>query len=270
MTMSGERVEDVRRIAIEHHHDVASEFVSFYETMARDRFANAFAYGRHKVDVVLERELSRLPKGAKILDVGCGTGEYLKRFASMGLDPSGVEPAKAMREAARASNPGVRVEDGVATELPFADASFDVVMAIEVHRYLHRDDIRLSLAEMLRVVRPGGLVFTTLVNRFALDGFYLLQRLRARKKGIEYDRKNPHCEFFTPAEAEEELRRAGFVNVRSEARLFAPIRIAYKANEAFGARIAARIEKLDDGLHEHMSFVKPFAGHLIAMGQRRP
>jgi SAM-dependent methyltransferase len=263
-----ERVEDVRQVAIDHHHDSVRAFEKIYETMDRDRFATAFTYGRHKIDLILDRELGALPPGSEILDVGCGTGAYLKRFERMGLAPTGLEPAPAMLEVARRANPSLRIEQGVATALPFADGSFDVVTAIEVHRYLHRADIRKSFAEMIRVLRPGGLFFTTLVNRYALDGFYLLQRMRQRRRGVEYDRTNPHCEFFTPKEAEEELRLAGATDVRTEARLFAPMRLVYKADEGLAARLAARIEKIDDRAHERVSWAKPFAGHLIAMGRR--
>jgi len=265
---SDERVEEVRHVAIDHHHDVVSVFETLYEQMDRDRFSNAFTYGRHKIDVVLDRELSRLPAGSRVLDVGCGTGVYLRRFAKLGFIPAGLEPAAGMLEVCRRNNPSVDIVQGVATALPFPDASFDAVTAIEVHRYLHLDDIRKSLKEALRVLRPGGIVVTTLVNRYALDGFYVMQHLRARKKGIDFDRKNPHCEFFTPHEAEDELRRAGATAVRTEARLFAPVRLAYKVDEPLAARIAARIEKLDDRVHEVLSWTKPFAGHLIAIGER--
>ena len=67
-------------------------FEESYEAMERDRFANAFTYGRYKVDVVLDRELNRLAKGSRVLDVGCGTGAYLQRFAKMGFAPAGSAP----------------------------------------------------------------------------------------------------------------------------------------------------------------------------------
>lgn len=260
--------DDVRKAAIDHHHDQVGVFESHYVQMERDRFANAFAYGRHKVDLVLDRELSALPRGATVLDAGCGTGVYLQRFARLGLVPVGLEPAEGMIAAARRDNPGVRIEHGVITDLPFADASFDAVTAIEVLRYLHRADIQTAYAELLRVLKPGGLLFVTLVNRFALDGFYLLQRLRQRSRGVDFDRKNPHCEFYTPAEAEAELRAAGAVEVRTVGRLLAPLRFAYKANERLGGRLAARLERLDDGLHERFPAVRGFAGHLIAIARK--
>ncbi len=260
--------EDVRRAAIDHHHDVASIFEDHYRTMERDRFSTAFTYGRYKVDVVLDRELDRLPRGAKVLDIGCGTGPYLRRFAAKGLVPFGVEPAEGMLAVARRDNPGTRVEQGVATSLPFEDESFDGVTCIEVLRYLHDDDVQRSISEILRVLKPGGFFFVTLVNRLALDGFYVLQRLRQRKKGVEFDRRNPHCEFTTPRETEEALVRSGAVNVRTIGRLFAPMRIAYKAHPGLASRIAARIESLEDHAHEALPWTKPFAGHLIAIGER--
>lgn len=261
------RVEDVRNVAIDHHHDVVGVFEDFYRTMERDRFANAFAYGRHKVDLVLGDELARLPKGSTVLDVGCGTGVYLRRYRELGLVPLGLEPAQGMLEVARRENPDTRIEQGVATSLPFEDASADAITAIEVLRYLHPEDIERAISEMLRVLRPGGFFFLTLVNRWALDGFWLFQRLRQARKGALFDRKNPHCEFTTPAEIEATMRRLGAVSTRTAGRLFAPIRIAYKAHPLLGSRLAATLEQLDDRLHD-APWTKPFAGHLIAIGER--
>ena len=47
----------VRTVAVEHHHAEAKRFVDWYEEMAKSRFANAFAYGRHKIDVLLDETL---------------------------------------------------------------------------------------------------------------------------------------------------------------------------------------------------------------------
>ena len=262
------QAEQVRRAAIDHHHDVVGVFEDYYRTMEQDRFTTAFAYGRYKVDELLDRELSRLPRGAHVLDVGCGTGIYLQRLKKHGLSPVGLEPAQGMLEVARRDNPDVAVEQGVATDLPFPDSSFDAVIAIEVLRYLHVDDVEKSISEMLRVLRPGGFFFVTLVNRFALDGFFILQRLRRIRLGVDFDRKHPHCEFTTPGETERALKRLGAVNVRTVGRLFAPMRIAYKAHPGLGSRIASAIETLDDRAHGSIAWTKPFAGHLIAIGER--
>ena len=105
-----------------------------------------------------------------------------------------------------------------------------------------------------------------MVNRWALDGFYLLQRARSLAKGRQFDEVNPYCLFHTPASARRDLAQAGFEDVRTEGRLLAPLRIAYKLNERLGGWLAGKLEALDDRLHRRR-WTQPFAGHLIAIGR---
>ena len=257
---------EVRRVAIDHHDRVSKTFVDYYSALENDRFASAFTYGRAKIDRMIDDIFSALPKSASILDVGCGTGEHLKRACRHGLVATGLEPAPSMMAAARANVPGVRIEQGVATQLPFANESFDAVILVEVLRYLHRDDILQALREVRRVLRPGGILLATLVNRWALDGFYLRQRMRQLFKRREFDETNPFCKFFSPVEAEQMLQRAGLVNVRTEGRLFAPLRLAYKASPGLARRVASAVEQLDDRVHQ-WRWTRGFAGHLVAIGR---
>lgn len=266
--MSVEQVpEEARRIAIDHHHDFAPKFESHYRQMAKSRFTNAFTYGRAKVDALLENELKRLAPDATVVDVGCGTGVYLKRFRELGFTAVGIEPARAMLECARRDNPGVRIEEGIVTALPLADASVDFVSVIEVFRYLHLQDTRAGLAECFRVLKPGGILFFTMVNRWALDGFYVLQRARQVLLRQRFTRKHPHCEFVTPAEVRSDLETAGFTQVKTLGRLFAPMRMVYKVNLGLAAKVAKLVEPLDDLMHE-LPVATAFAGHLVAVAER--
>lgn len=258
----------VRKVAIDHHDALSAAFDGYYANLKKDPFTSAFTYGRVKLDRLVDELFSSLPKGAAILDVGSGTGEHLARAQQHGLIATGIEPAASMREVAKRNVPTARIEPGVATDLPFGDGEFDGLIQIEVLRYLHREDIRLALREARRVLRPGGRALFTLVNRWALDGFYLHNRLRQWRKGREFDNINPFCEFFTPAEAERELRAAGFDEVRIEGRLLAPLRLLYKLHPSIGRGVARLIERLDDRVHRH-SWTHPFAGHLIAIGKVR-
>jgi SAM-dependent methyltransferase len=260
-------VEEVRTVAIDHHDSMAGTFERYYEEMRKDRFHSSFTYGRDKVDRLLDAELRRLPAGAKVLDVGCGTGNYLVRFRDMGLDAHGIEPAPGMIEAAKRLDPTLDIQRGTATSLPFPDATFDFVLAIEVFRYLHLEDTRAGLREMFRVLRPGGKLFVTMVNRYALDGFYLFQRARQRIKGREFDNTNPHCEFFTPAELVREMKAAGASEVETVGRLFAPLRLFYKIQPGLAGKLARLVEDYDDRLCS-LPFTVPFAGHLIGIGTR--
>lgn len=260
---------EIRRVAIDHHHQMAKEFEAYYCALEKSRFSNAFTYGRAKLDRMIDELFDSLPKGGAILDVGCGTGEHLKRAQKHGLEAIGIEPAAGMLAAARHQLPSARIEEGVATQLPFEDGQFDAILMIEVLRYLHSSDIGLALREARRVLRPGGVLFVTLVNRWALDGFYIHQRVRQLLNRSQFNETNPFCEFFTPGKAERALKEAGFAQVSTEGRLFGPIRLAYKVNQGFGRRMAAMLEKLDDRVHKR-KWPRAIAGHLIAIGRVSP
>lgn len=260
------KTDEVRQVAIDHHHLAAPDFEAKYAALERSKFSNAFTYGRAKIDDMVDALFKSLPPGASILDVGCGTGEHLKRAQRHGLTATGLEPADAMREAANRNVPTARLENGVANRLPFGDSEFDAVLMIEVLRYLDDADINTALQEARRVLRPGGYLFVTLVNRWALDGFYIHQRFRQLRKGKAADERNPFCEFFTPGRARRALKRAGFSQIRTEGRLLAPVRIVEKVSKRAFSKLAAAIDRLDDSMHR-WRWTKPFAGHLIAIGR---
>ncbi|MFI7587957.1 class I SAM-dependent methyltransferase [Spongisporangium articulatum] len=98
--------------------------------------------------------------GSVVLDVGCGTGFHLPRFAAEAASVIGVEPhpplvAAATRRVASLSN--VSVRPGVAQRLPVADASVDVVHARWA--YFFGPGCEPGLAEIRRVLRRGGAAF---------------------------------------------------------------------------------------------------------------
>jgi ubiquinone/menaquinone biosynthesis C-methylase UbiE len=255
----------VRTLAVEHHHAEVKRFVDWYEEMAKSRFANAFSYGRYKIDVLLDEALKDQPAGARILDVGCGTGEYVHRANELGFTASGLEPADAMRAAARKKNPSASIVSGVATEIPYPDESFDLVICIEVLRYLDLSDVRHALRELRRVLRPGGTMFLTMVNRYALDAFFLHYSLQRMLRPRSVDR--PHCEFVTPAQLDLEVRAAGFSTGVHRGVLFGPMRSLYKISTPLARRVAPMLEPIDDAICA-IPWSTPFAGHLVTIAKR--
>jgi SAM-dependent methyltransferase len=99
--------------------------------------------------------------GSELLDVGGGTGNYAAALRERGWAPTVLDPNPGML--ARAAAKGLPVARGVATDLPFADASFDAAMLVSMLH--HVDDWRAALAETGRVVRPGGRVAVMLWTR---------------------------------------------------------------------------------------------------------
>jgi SAM-dependent methyltransferase len=92
-----------------------------------------------------------LAPGARIADVGAGTGKLTRALA--GFDVVAVEPFAAMRAALAAAVPGVAVLDGTAEALPLADASVDAVVCADA---FHWFDGARAAPELARVIRPGG------------------------------------------------------------------------------------------------------------------
>jgi tellurite methyltransferase len=103
-----------------------------------------------------------LPRGQRrILEVGCGAGRHVVLFARSGLEVVGTDLAQSAldftrRRLEQEGLAGVRLEQAHAGELPFPDASFDALLAWRFLHVLGRDEARTAVAEMARVLRPGG------------------------------------------------------------------------------------------------------------------
>lgn len=103
---------------------------------------------------ILPLAMSLLESHARILDVGTGEGQIARQLARAGADVVGVDPTEnQIVEAARRGG-GPRYARAGAHRLPFADASFDAVLACLVFEHIRAVDE--ALAEVARVLQPGG------------------------------------------------------------------------------------------------------------------
>jgi 2-polyprenyl-6-hydroxyphenyl methylase/3-demethylubiquinone-9 3-methyltransferase len=114
------------------------------------------------------------PRSLSVLDVGCGGGLLTEPFAALGCAVTGIDRSlptlEAAREHARASRLDIRYQPGDGAALPFGVAQFDVVCCCDVLE--HVEDVDLVVAEIARVLKPGGLFFFDTINRTWLS--YLL------------------------------------------------------------------------------------------------
>lgn len=108
----------------------------------------------------------RWQAGARILDVGCGTGASVAWLRSHhGLQATGIDPSRKLVEEARKAHPGLPVLRGRAESLPFGDVSLDGLLCECVLSLV--PDASQALKEFFRVLRPGGLMILSDIYRRA-------------------------------------------------------------------------------------------------------
>ncbi|UXI65788.1 bifunctional 2-polyprenyl-6-hydroxyphenol methylase/3-demethylubiquinol 3-O-methyltransferase UbiG [Tahibacter amnicola] len=115
---------------------------------------------------VLARQ-SRNTREMRLLDVGCGGGLLAEGFARLGCTVTGIDQSVpslvAARAHAAASGLSIDYREGTAEQLPFADASFDIVSCCDVLE--HVDDVGTVIAEVARVLKPDGVFLFDTINR---------------------------------------------------------------------------------------------------------
>lgn len=134
------------------------EYASEERLRTRNEAYRRLVRGLHADDVAFEAVAEVSP--SRVLEVGCGTGEFAERVAQeLGAEVVAVDISGRMVELTAARGIDARVADVQA--LPFEDAEFDVAVANWV--LYHAPDVDLAIRELARVLRPGGrLVAATL------------------------------------------------------------------------------------------------------------
>jgi SAM-dependent methyltransferase len=150
---------------------------AFFDSHVGDYEATHYGVGRHTFMTERQRRVLvfvdelNLPKGARVLDAGCGPGLLLQALTAKGVRGYGLDASPAMVERARGrlarSGPDVpaRVLVGGIERLPFHDGTFDVVCSTGVIEYLSED--REALSEFFRVLRPGGRLILSVTNAWS-------------------------------------------------------------------------------------------------------
>lgn len=185
---------------------------SVYEVESRVEESHWWFAGRRRLLARVIDQLN-LPKDARVLDVGSGTGTNLRLLSQLGfINFSGVDASESSIRFCAEKGLGA-VELGDACELPCEDRSIDLVVATDIVEHL--DDDAAALREFRRVLRPGGCAILTVP---AFQSLWGLQ-----------DEVSHHKRRYRKADFESRISSAGLDLRRSfyfNYLLFAPIWIA--------------------------------------------
>lgn len=123
-----------------------------------DLYCSAVGLGRGFREQSLR--VAAIQPGEKVLDAGCGTGVLTRLAADKAGSATGIDPGADMiriaREKARRTANAAEFKVAAIEQLPFADAQFDVVLASLMLHHLPPATRRTGLAEVYRVLKPGG------------------------------------------------------------------------------------------------------------------
>jgi SAM-dependent methyltransferase len=212
---------------------MTAQFDRYAETYSRE-VEQAISFGCQGVDFYTQRKVEHLltatrpllgpPEGLAVLDVGCGVGLTDRLLIPRVRAVHGVDVAECEIEKARLNNPAghYRAYDG--TTLPYEDDSFDLAFAICVMHHVKPEGWPRFVAEMRRVVRPGGVVAV-----YEHNPYNPLTRLAVSRCEFDAD-----AVLLSNRTTRQLFRAAGLAPLASQYILFVPFR----------SRLALRAESL--------------------------
>jgi ubiquinone/menaquinone biosynthesis C-methylase UbiE len=259
--------KEVLQRAVDRHDIDSSIFQGRYVNFQQGKYTDEFIYGRYQMFEEIDRILNSLPEDARVLDLGCGTGHFSSYIKSRGYSVTGLDPSTKMLGYARENFPDITFVEGYSNALPFEDNYFDLIISIEVLRYLDADIVFKSYQEIMRTLKPGGKTFITHVNGLATEGYYFFyhaKRILNKLRGKEY-----HNAYFTSVSKEEAtLKEIGFKNISCIGRMFATIRTGYKFGKTVGKKYAQLMEIINNKQRFDKGFYRNLAGHLIVIAEK--
>lgn len=166
-------------------------------------------------------------RDARILEIGCGMGELLTGLSQLGYDCTGLDVSRTRIERLRRrQGPRLRFHQAEGTRLPFAAASFDIVISIQLFEHLHPDDAETHLRETCRVLKPGGRYLLETPNKWAGPGD-VSRFFSDQPEGF-------HLREYSIAELSRLMTRAGYAQVS----------VVRWRKEILSANAAIRLERL--------------------------
>jgi len=143
-----------------------------------------------------------LTADAEILEIGTGTGGMLHALLARGLRARGVEINPALIAESRLWYGELPVATVAGVELPFSDASFDLVLSFDVFEHIRDSDAHLR--EVSRVLKPGGRYLVQTPSKWPNTVFETIRWKSATRW------RDDHCALHTPGQLRRRLEAHGF------------------------------------------------------------
>ena len=154
----------------------------------------------------------------RVLEVGCGTGHWLRLLSDSGTRVTGLDVSAQMLAYARSQVPKAALAQGSAEHLPCASDSFERVFCINA--FHHFQDKAAFLSEAMRVLRPGGLMMTVGLDPHAgVDRWYIYEHF---ENALEIDRRR----YPASSQIREWMQAAGFDDCVTREIQHMPVRLA--------------------------------------------
>jgi len=214
-TLDADEIEKFASIAAEWW-DEQGKFAPLHKiNPTRIRYIRDTAYAHFGCDSL---------KGKTLVDIGCGGGLVAEPMARLGAKVTGIDGAeknvKTALAHAQAMQLTIDYQATTAEELAASGAQFDVVLALEIVE--HVADVELFLQSIAKLVKPGGLLIVSTLNRtmksyaLAIVGAEVVMRWLPRGT---HDWKK----FLTPAEVIQPLQAAGLKHQHSSGMVYHPL-----------------------------------------------
>ena len=143
--------------------------------------------GRYSMRLApLFADFAGIEAGQRVLDVGAGTGALTAELIRRGADAAAADPSPPFVAALRERFPDIGAHEAPAEDLPWPDESFDAALAQLVITFMR--DAPAGIAEMQRVVRPGGVVAACMWDR---EGMEMLAAIGRAQHALDPSRPTP-------------------------------------------------------------------------------
>lgn len=220
-----------------------------FDSLAADYDAGRLGYSNELYSAL---EGFGLPPRARILDVGCGTGLACAPLVAKGHQVTGLDPSEAMLEVARRAFPQATWVAGTAEQLPFDDASFGAVLSAQT---FHRVDRAAAVAEIARVLKPGGTAAIWWKHPMSDDAAKIIRDSVASELGVEPPRsglQGGFREFYAVRFAEHSLRVIPWRTAVPLSKFMRYERSRQAVRDALGARADEYFARVEKRLRERL------------------